>query len=218
MGGPGDRHPRHLPAGYPQTRALAGRVGHGQCASTRSWPDLVRLSAYVDAVVAPYYAVMHLWTELFGSSPFALRLPSALAMAAAAGVTAVLGGRLFGPTAGFLAGLVLAFVPAVSKFGQEARPYALALLLATVSTLFLVEAMADPRPRRWAAYGLAVAALGAAQLVAVLLIGGHVLAVAREWRRKRDGRLLGWATATAGALVLLTPVIVVGVLSRRQIG
>jgi mannosyltransferase len=187
-------------------------------ASTRSLYDLVRMSARVDAVVAPYYTLMHLWTMLFGASPVAVRVPSALAMAAGAGMTAVLGARLFGRRAGLLAGLVLAFVPAVSKYGQEARPYALALLLAAVSTLLLVQAMAEPRPRRWAAYGLSVAALACAQLIALLLVAAHALAVAVQWRRQRDTGLRGWLASTTAALAAVSPIIVVAMLSRRQVG
>src|SRR5690349_11885958 len=44
------------------------------------WADLLRLSGHVDVVVTPYYAVEKVWTALAGTSPFALRLPSVLAM------------------------------------------------------------------------------------------------------------------------------------------
>ena len=62
-------------------------------ASGRSLSELWRMTDTIDVVHAAYYAVMHLWTSVFGSSPFALRLPSALAMGVAAGGVAGRGDR-----------------------------------------------------------------------------------------------------------------------------
>ncbi len=48
-------------------------------AATRSLPELLHLLRTVDAVHGLYYGLMHLWTSLAGTSPFAVRLPSAIA-------------------------------------------------------------------------------------------------------------------------------------------
>lgn len=146
-------------------------------AATRPVPDLVRLTRAIDAATGPYYLLMHGWTALAGTSPTALRLPSALAMAAAAALTARLGARLVGDRAGLLAGLLFAVLPATSRYGQEARPYALATLLAVLATLLLVEALRRPSRRRWAGYAVAVAALGLCHLVALTLLAAHAVAV-----------------------------------------
>jgi mannosyltransferase len=81
----------------------------------------------VDAVHSTYYLLMHIWVRLFGGSVTALRLPSACAVAAAASVISLIGNRLFGRHAGILAGILFALVPAVSRYGQEARSYALVI-------------------------------------------------------------------------------------------
>ena len=65
-------------------------------ASTLSPADLLRLVNHVDILLTPYYVFMHLWIDLFGDSATSLRMPSVLAMAAAAGFTALLGRDLFG--------------------------------------------------------------------------------------------------------------------------
>ncbi|MDG4804900.1 glycosyltransferase family 39 protein [Micromonospora sp. WMMD980] len=162
------------------------RIGHAQpwrdelatwSAATRPLPDLVRLTRTIDAATGPYYLLMHGWTALAGTSPTALRLPSALAMAAAAALTARLGARLVGDRAGLLAGLLFAVLPATSRYGQEARPYALATLLAVLATLLLVDALRRPTWRRWAGYAVAVAALGLLHLVALTLLAAHAVAV-----------------------------------------
>ncbi|MFG2108554.1 glycosyltransferase family 39 protein [Micromonospora chersina] len=161
-------------------------IGHAQpwrdelatwSAATRPVPDLVRLAGTIDAATGPYYLLMHGWTALFGTSPTALRLPSALAMAGAAALTARLGARLAGPRAGLLAGLLLAVLPVTSRYGQEARPYALATLLAVLATLLLVGALHRPAWRRWVGYAVAVAALGLLHLIALTLLAAHALVV-----------------------------------------
>ncbi|WP_244282604.1 glycosyltransferase family 39 protein [Micromonospora chersina] len=164
---------------------LAG-IGHAQpwrdelatwSAATRTVTDLVRLAGTIDAATGPYYLLMHGWTALFGTSPTALRLPSALAMAGAAALTARLGARLAGPRAGLLAGLLLAVLPVTSRYGQEARPYALATLLAVLATLLLVGALHRPTWRRFTGYAVAVAALGLLHLIALTLLAAHALVV-----------------------------------------
>ncbi|MEU1684249.1 glycosyltransferase family 39 protein [Micromonospora sp. NPDC005707] len=164
---------------------LAG-IGHAQpwrdelatwSAATRPVPDLVRLAGTIDAATGPYYLLMHGWTALAGTSPTALRLPSALAMAGAAALTARLGAQLVGPRAGLLAGLLLAVLPATSRYGQEARPYAPATLFAVLATLLLVGALRRPDWRRWAGYAVAVAALGLFHLIALTLLAAHALVV-----------------------------------------
>ncbi|MET7834255.1 glycosyltransferase family 39 protein [Micromonospora sediminicola] len=161
-------------------------IGHAQpwrdelatwSAATRPLPDLLRLTRVIDAATGPYYALMHGWTALVGTSPTALRLPSALAMAAAAALTARLGARLVGDRAGLLAGLLFAVLPATSRYGQEARPYALATLLAVLATLLLVDALRRPAWRRWAGYALAVAALALVHLIALTLLAAHAVVV-----------------------------------------
>src|SRR5919107_151275 len=60
------------------------------------WP-IVR---WVDAVLAPYYVVLWGWTHVAGDSDIAVRIPSVVAMAGAAGLIGALGGRMAGPPAG----------------------------------------------------------------------------------------------------------------------
>ncbi|MEV6813897.1 glycosyltransferase family 39 protein [Micromonospora sp. NPDC051296] len=146
-------------------------------AATRGVPALLRLVGTIDAATGPYYLFMHAWVTVAGDSVAALRLPSALAMAAAAGLTATLGQRLSDTRAGALAGLLFAVLPGTSRYGQEARPYALAAALAVLSTLLLVDTLRRPGWGRWAAYAAATIALGLTHLVALTLLAAHAVAV-----------------------------------------
>ncbi|MEV0805851.1 glycosyltransferase family 39 protein [Micromonospora sp. NPDC050200] len=210
-------------------------IGHAQpwrdelatwSAATRPLGDLLRLTGTVDAATGPYYLLVHGWIRLFGDSATALRLPSALAMAGAAGLTAVLGRWLLGAPAGLLAGLLFAVLPGTSRYAQEARPYALASLFAMLATLLLVAALRRPSWARWAGYAAAVAALGLTHLLALTLLAAHgVLVLICWWRGPAaagldppparlappvagNGRLPArWALALLPALALLAPLL-----------
>jgi mannosyltransferase len=132
------------------------------------WHEFWPVLRYVDAVLAPYYVLMHAWVSVFGDSDLALRIPSLLAMAAAAGLTGALGARLAGPGAGLLAGIVFGLLPSTSRFGAEARPYALVVFAAVAATYLLLRAWERPTAVRWAGYAGAVAMLSLLHVVAVL--------------------------------------------------
>ena len=120
-------------------------------AAGRSFPQLLRLLRHVDTVHAAYYMLMWVVIRVAGTSETAVRLPSALAMAVAAGVIALLGRRLVSAGAGLAAGLVFAALPQVSWYGQEARGYALATALAVVASYLFVRVLDAPPAarRRW---------------------------------------------------------------------
>ncbi|GGM28557.1 MULTISPECIES: glycosyltransferase family 39 protein [Micromonospora] len=173
-------------------------------AASRSLPDLARLTGNIDAATGPYYLFTHGWIMLFGDSTAALRLPSALAVSAAAGLTTVLGQRLVGPRAGLLAGLLFAVLPGTSRYGQEARPYALATLLAVLATLLLVEAVRRPAGwGRWLAYAVTVLALGLTHLVALTLLPAHGVLVLVASRRDGGRWLLALVPTVLGVAPLV---------------
>ncbi len=113
-------------------------------AASRTLPQLWAMVHNVDAVLGLYYLGLHLWMAVFGDSAAAMRLPSALAMTGAAAVVALTGKRLGGTRVGLISGLIFAVVPSVSRYAQEARPYAFATLFATLATLLLLRVDGAP--------------------------------------------------------------------------
>ncbi|MFD0593767.1 hypothetical protein ACFQZ4_15800 [Catellatospora coxensis] len=105
----GARLARSLPITIPAlVTLLVVLVGHDRRALWRdeyaTWwaaslttDQLELLLSKVDAVFAPFYLFTRAWVALFGDGLTSLRLPSALAMAAAAGLIGALGRRLFSP-------------------------------------------------------------------------------------------------------------------------
>ncbi len=185
----------------------------------RSFPQMLGLLDRMDAVHGAYYVLMWPWVRLAGNGELAVRLPSAVAMAIAAGVVTVLGRRLVSPGAGLAAGLAFAAIPAVSWFGQDARPFALETAAATVASYCLVRLLDGDRPRRRAAwYALSLAAVGLANVFGLLLVPAHAITVAAAGRRRAPAVPRYWLAAVAGAGVLLTPLAAAAWLQRGQVG
>ncbi|MGW4564496.1 glycosyltransferase family 39 protein [Streptomyces sp. NPDC004561] len=149
----------------------------------------------VDAVHGTYYLLMHAWVGLFGDSVVSLRLPSLLAVAGAASAVGLIGNRLFGSRAGITAGVLFSLLPAVSRYGQEARSYAWVMLAVALATLLLLRALDHPRsPWRWAAYALGLTGVGLLHLIALSVVPAHALLLGA---RARHDRSLWWKCALA---------------------
>jgi hypothetical protein len=168
----------------------------------QAWPVL----QHTDATLGAYYAVMHVWVSVLGGSDVILRLPSVLAMAGAAGLTAGIGTRLATPRVGLLSGLVFAVLPATSRYGQEARPYALVVFAGALSTLALVQVLDRPRRRTLAAYAGTVALLGLLHVIALLLIAAHALVVFAVQR----SAIRRWLVAAGIGMLPALPVLYLG--------
>jgi mannosyltransferase len=187
--------------------------------------DLIAMLGNVDAVHSAYYLVMWVLVHLFGTGELVLRLPSVLAAAAAAAGVAALGRRLVSAWSGLAAGLILAVLPTVSRFGQEARPYAAVIALATLASYLLVRVFGARAPARgwWlVGYGASLAALGIANIFGLLLIGAHAVTVALYYRRdagERAARRLavGWLAAALAGVAGASPLLVLGWRQKDQI-
>jgi mannosyltransferase len=160
-------------------------------AAQRPFGNLLRTLGNIDAVHGAYYVIIWVMVRLGGTGELVTRLPSAVAMAGAAAAVAALGRRLISPRAGLASGLVFAVLPEVSLYGQDARPYAIVVALATLASYLLVRAM-DPaanRPRWLTGYTLCLAALGIMDIFGLLLITAHAVTVGlRCLREDRDRR------------------------------
>jgi len=180
-------------------------------AVTRPPAALDRLTEHIDGVLEPYYRFLHVWIGLFGDSVVALRAPSMLAAVATAGLVVALGAVVGSRRAGVLAGLVYAVLPATIRYGQEARPYALAEFAAVAATLLLFLAVRRRRWFLWVGYAVALAVLGTLHLVMLLLLAGHLVVVLDDVRTTRSWRsLLAPGVAVLAAVSVLVPLMLRG--------
>jgi mannosyltransferase len=175
--------------------------------------EMVALLREFDGVLAPYYVLMRGWVALAGSSDVALRLPSLLAMSGAAALVAALGTRLAGARCGLVAGLIFAVLPTTSRYGQEARPYALTLFAAVLATLLLTRVLDRPDFRRLALYAGAVALVGLLHPIALALLAAHGCAVLAV----RPSLLPRWAAAALAGAAPALPLLWLGYGQRAQI-
>ncbi|MEV0664773.1 glycosyltransferase family 39 protein [Actinomadura luteofluorescens] len=182
--------------------------------TTRSYGDMLRVFPHLDLVHALYYMIMKPWVAAFGTGALALRLPGALAMAAAAAGVAVIGRRCLGPAAGLAAGLAWAAGPQTSRWAQEARSYAMTAAVAVLATYLLVRALDRDERRRWpwfAGYAPAVAVLGFLHLDGALLLAAHGATVLLT--RPKAGVWLRWL---ASAAVAAAPLVVLALAAQDQ--
>jgi 4-amino-4-deoxy-L-arabinose transferase-like glycosyltransferase len=101
-----------------------------------------------------YTVLLHYWTGVAGTDEGALRLLSALLGTLAVGATMWLARRMGGPRAVAPAGVVASLAPMHVYYSQEARPYALLLLLIPLVLGLVHRAVTHDRVRDWAPVGL----------------------------------------------------------------
>lgn len=144
------------------------------------------------ATMALYYVVLTGWTALFGDGAAAIRSLSVVFVAATVGVTFLLARRLLGRRAAVAAVILVALLPALTRYGQEARSYALTALIATASWYCLTRAVTEEpaadssadRASRWWLAVVLLSVLGVFSHGLFLLqvvAQGASLVVARCW-------------------------------------
>ncbi|MEO5633681.1 glycosyltransferase family 39 protein [Gaiella sp.] len=139
-----------------------------------------------------------------GNDELALRAPSAIAVALAAGLMVVLGTMLLGRVGGLVAGVALAANAGVVVASREARPYALGILGIVIATLLLVEALERGGGWWWVLYALAAATLPLYHPLAASVLAAHGAALIAR-RDRADLR-------TAGISLLAGTVFATGLL------
>lgn len=85
-----------------------------------------------------YYLLLKSWSNIFGYSEIALRIPSVIFGVAAIWFVYLIGQKLFSKRTGLIAALFLAVNPLVVYYAQEARMYSLAMMLVAGSIWFLL--------------------------------------------------------------------------------
>ena len=113
----------------------------------RPWRDLLSFSTEHEANGALHAALLR-FVAIFGDGEATLRSVSVLAMAALVPAVAAVAWRLLSPRVAVLAGALIVVNGSVAGYAQNARTYALSMLLATLATFFFVLDVEQPR-RCW---------------------------------------------------------------------
>jgi mannosyltransferase len=186
----------------------------------RSWPSLWAELSQVDAVHGLYYALLHVWIDVFGASEWSTRALSALAVGLLAAGTVVLGARWFSLRVGVVAGIVCAVLPRTTYLATEARSYALAAAAAVWLTVAFVTLVQRRRTEvwRWALYGVGFAASVMLFLHLAVLVLVHAVALAAERPRAPRGVVRCWIGGTVLGGLLALPLAIVALTQRDQLG
>ena len=143
-----------------------------------------------EAPLLPYYALMAGWT---GAGSIVndgwLRALSVLAAAVGSVAVAITARRLLTVKAGLAAGMIYCLAPGVSRYAQEARPYALAAALVAVATLLLVDGVLGGK-RPWIGYALALSSAAVLLPVSLAVIPAHAVILTGVRRVARPGSRL----------------------------
>ncbi|HET7452418.1 MAG TPA: glycosyltransferase family 39 protein [Thermoanaerobaculia bacterium] len=160
-----------------------------------------------EGIQAPLDYAFRRALEAAHPSEAATRLPAVLGGTLTVPVAAALLARRAGRTAGIVTGILLAVSPFHVRYSQEARPYALGMLLLCLSLLLLDRFVERQSPARLALLYLSSLATAYALYVAALMLlvaGAGLLiedAFAPEPERARNSRrFLAWSPVFAGAL------------------
>lgn len=148
-----------------------------------------------------------LWPLSRGAcSEFWLRLPGALAGIATVPLGALLAARLAGRRTGEWAALLLAVQPFMIWHSQEARGYALTMLLITGASLLLVRMIRrGPDTATAVGYGLTAGLAVLANNSALFMVVAHGLSVLVLARPRRTADWGRWALAFSLAVVVTAP-------------
>jgi mannosyltransferase len=154
-----------------------------------------------------YYAIAWLWTQVTGTGEVGLRSVSALAGVATVPVAYLLGAELSNRRAGIVAAALVALNPMLVWYSQEARGYALFVLLTAISLLYFVRALDHGRRHDSIGWGIASALALATHYFAAFPIAAEAL-----WLLHRRGRGSGGAFPglwiVGGAGLLLAPLLI----------
>jgi mannosyltransferase len=208
-----------------------GDEGVTKAMAARSVSQLLATMPHDDIVHGAYYLVVHaVETVADSSAPTVLRAPSVVAMAVAAAFTALIARRLatiagspYPAVTGLAAGVLFALLPAVIRYAQEARSYAIVTMLAAITTYLLLKAIEDGG-RWWIGYGVAAALTGLFNIFGLLILiaQGVTLLIAVPGlpgvaRRRPAGVLARWVLAGIVAVAVLIPIVAFAYMQRTAI-
>jgi mannosyltransferase len=137
------------------------------------WWNFAQIIVRREANMVLYYLLLRGWL-LFGHNEAFVRGLSALAGIGAVAAVYGLGRRLFNSHVGWTAALLLSVNALHVHYSQEARSYALVVLLVTLSSASLIAAVQERSPRSWTWY----------TVWSILAVYAHffaLLVVAAQW-------------------------------------
>jgi mannosyltransferase len=180
-----------------------------QAAASRTLGQLWQMMHTIDAVHGTYYAFMHFWIAAFGTSNFAMRAPSIIAVGLACAGVVVLGKRLGSRRIAIYSAIAFMILPRVTWMAIEARSYAFTALAAVWLTVVLLRAIDRRRNRWWALYAVLAGVSVMLNVYLALLVLAHGVALLISRRRHAEPRrlMVTWGLSAVLAAVIAAPIV-----------
>ncbi len=137
--------------------------------SRLSWGNFLHVLWWREANMSLYYALLRIWLH-FGHSPFFIRSLSVLISTGSVLAIYWLGRLLYDRRVGLIAAALITLNAYEVRYAQEARSYSLFVLLATLSSAFLVALVCQPTRRNRIGYTLVSILAVYAHFYALLLV------------------------------------------------
>jgi uncharacterized membrane protein len=160
-----------------------------------------------------YFLILWATVRLIGSGELAVHMPSIIAGTLLIPAVYITGRELFDRRTGVVAATLTTVAPLLVWYSQEARPYALLMLFATLAVWAQVKVLRDGRIRYWLAYGALTIALLYTHYFTLIPIAIQQIAFAGViWHRSRHGEPVNtlitryWVTWIAIAIAV-TPLV-----------
>ena len=149
-----------------------------------------------------YYCIAWVWARIFGYGETGLRSVSAAAGVLTVPVAYGAGRKLVSVPAGLIAAALTACSPLLVWYSQEARSYALLVLLSAASLLAFAYVLERPGPRATAAWVIASALALATHYYAVLVVAPEALWLLALHRRRRSAQVAIGLVALCGLALI----------------
>lgn len=171
------------------------------------FPALLKFVIWNEPTMGFYYALLHFWRAIAGSSPLALRTLSILFSVATVPAIYLLGRRLFNSGVGLSAAFLLASNATAVDFAQVIKSYSLLILLVVACSFFFVKLIALPKAKitdSWP-YIISSALAVYAHMHATFALIAHALSAC--FRRPVPWRALIASGVIVGLAVLPLPIV-----------
>lgn len=174
----------------------------------RPWWSLIDVVHHVDLVHLTFYSLLRCWSDVFGTSGFAIRSLSAVLLGACCALGVLVTKELFDERVAAWSALTFLLLPGLTWSGFDARSSAFSCFASMLAVWVLLKAKARGG-RWWALYAAALMLSVFVQLLTVIALVVHLVIARERWRP--------WALSAAVALVLLSPFILAAHEQQGQI-
>jgi hypothetical protein len=196
------------------TRALWTDEAFSWAMTRLTWREFYSAISRQAADMTVYYTVLKIWT-VFGDSEFVLRSLSAIVSVVTIPLVAEVGRRLYSRKAGTLAATGFAVHVFSIRYAQEARSYALVMLLACVSWLLLSRIIVDPSNCNLFWFGAVSVLTIYSHPISGLNLAAQLLTVTLYSRAKAIWRPV--SRTVAGIALYLVPAILYSIHHRHDL-